>query len=116
MSVVEEFQIELDPYAEDFEWEQAVEEVEDIFANSPHEYFRISGRNMGWTHRSGFLITKSDLIIESLRINGDYRLVFTFTDVLTATTVKVVRYSHDEPMGAYFEIEKATDEEVEEYL
>lgn len=116
MSVVNEFQIELDPYAEQFEWESAVEDVENIFADSPHDYFRIDGKNMGWTHRSGFTIAKSDSIIEALSINGDYRLVFTFTDVLTATTVKAARYSHDEPMGAYFEIVKATDAEVEDFL
>lgn len=117
MSVVNEFQIELDPYAEDeFAWEDAVEGVEDIFANSPHDYFRISGRDMGWTRRSGFTVVKSEDILKALSINGDYRLVFTFTDVLTATTVKVARYSHDEPMGAYFEIEKATDAEVEDFL
>ena len=116
MTVVNEFQIELDPYDEQEDWESAVEDVENIFADSPHDYFRIDGRNMGWTHATGFIVVKSDLIIEALRINGDYRLVFTFTDVLTATTVKVARYSHDEPMGAYFEIEKATDAEVEDFL
>ena len=116
MSVVNEFQIELDPYSESDEWEMAVEDVENIFADSPYSHFRIDGKNMGWTHRTGFCVVESKNIIEALRINGDYRLVFTFSDVLTATTVKVVRYSHDEPMGAYFEISKATDEEVEEYL
>jgi hypothetical protein len=117
MSVVEEFTIELDPHAEDeFAWEDAVEGLEDIFADSPHNYFRIDGKNMGWTRRSGYTIAKSEDILKALSIDGDYRLVFTFSDVLTATTVKVARYSHDEPMGAFFEIAKATDEEVEEYL
>ena len=115
MTVVNEFQIELDPYDEQEDWESAVEDVESIFADSPHDYFRIDGRNMGWTHATGFIVVRSDLIIEALRINGDYRLVFTFSDVLTATTVKVARYSHDEPTGAFFEIKGATESEVEDF-
>lgn len=70
---------------------------------------RIDGEAMGWTRASGYLVTDSDNLLAALKINGDYRLDFT----LDGETLRVVRYSHDEPTGASFTI-TATDEEEED--
>lgn len=78
------------------------------------EYFHVSGRDMLWTRVSGFIVADRLNVIEALTINGDFRLVFTFTP--DAKTFTVVRYSHDEPTGASFTVREATDQERNDWL
>jgi hypothetical protein len=70
---------------------------------------RITGRNMGWQHRSGEAIVSFDKVLNTLTINGDFNLRFKHEGtVLTAT-----RSSHDEPTGAGFSFTLIKDEEEE---
>lgn len=69
---------------------------------------RIDGSRMGWTGSSGYFITHDiDTIPAILKINGDYRLVFT----LDGETLRVIRYSHDEPTGASFTVRATPGDE-----
>jgi len=60
----------------------------------------IRGDNMGWTRASGNTepIDGLEETFDALTLNGDYRLVFT----LLNDSLRVTRYSHDEPTGASF--------------
>jgi len=73
---------------------------------------QINGRSMGWTRASGYAIANADWkdIYKKLQINGDWTLRFT----LEGRSLKVTRYSHDEPTGASFEIVPADGEEDSE--
>ena len=110
-----EFRIELDPYGEDWRWEDNHDELQSFFCNQDFEYFRINGRAMGWTRADGFVVVKGAQVIEALSLNGDYRLEFIFESSELAMPVRAVRYSHDEPMGAYFDIVQATEADIENY-
>ena len=114
-ATIEEFTIELDPYAEDWRWEDNYDELQSFFCNQDFEYFRINGRNMGWTHSEGFIVVRGEQVIEALKLNGDFRLEFIFTSSELAMPVKVARFSHDEPTGAFFDIVQATEEDIENY-
>lgn len=116
MTVLEkEFKIELDPYCEDWMWEDNYDELQSFFCNQDFDYFRINGRNMGWTHADGFIIVRGEQVLDALKLNGDYRLEFIFQSSELAMPVKVARFSHDEPMGAFFDIVQATEEDIENY-
>lgn len=114
-AILEEFRIELDPYAEDWEWEDNYDELQSFFCNQDFDYFRINGRNMGWTHAEGFTVVRGENVIDALKINGDYRLEFIFQGTEKAMPVGVARFSHDEPVGAFFDIVQATEEDIENY-
>lgn len=80
-------------YAEMLEaWKRA------ISFNEGKQVVRIDGRAMTWLRRDGYAVVEADKVLDALQINGDFRLVFT----LEGTDLKCVRYSHDEPVGAYF--------------
>jgi hypothetical protein len=70
----------------------------------------IRGVAMGWQRRSGYALIResSDKIasetLDKLTLNGD----FTLELKLTGRACHVVRYSHDEPTGASFELEAFT--------
>lgn len=66
----------------------------------------IHGAGMGWTRaKKSFAISAGgETIIDALTITREYRLVFMFDD---ADNLTVMRYSHDEPTGATFEITPA---------
>ena len=90
----------------DFCWSIAKEDIDlmmvDWFnkvTNHNNNYMvKFSGKNMGWTRTSGYAYASVDDGLQPLYINGDFRLVVTKdSDNLT-----VVRYSHDEPVGASF--------------
>lgn len=114
-TTIQEFQIELDPYAEQWEWEDNYDELQSFFCNRDFDYFRINGSDMGWTRADGFTIVRGEKVIDALKLNGDYRLVFIFQGTEMAMPVRVVRYSHDEPMGASFDIVEASAEDIETY-
>ena len=66
------------------------------------DYVKISGTGMGWTRATGYAVVETDWdkVYKALTINGEYRLEF----VVEGKDFTVVRYSHDEPMGARFTI------------
>ena len=65
----------------------------------------VEGSNIGWTHSTGSGTVESHMAWGMLSINGDYRLVAEVSDHAMA----VIRYSHDEPMGALFSFARACD-------
>lgn len=88
----------------------AIQEYLDAI-NNP-QYLRIDGQAMGWRRLSGHKIIRANWeeLFNALALDrADYRLQFTYEDDI----FKVIRYSHDEPMGARF-IVSATDEEDSE--
>ena len=70
----------------------------------------IQGRAMGWRRLSGYALIREsgDKIagktLDKLMLNGD----FTLELKLTGRACHVVRYSHDEPTGASFELQPFT--------
>lgn len=90
----------------DFCWSAAKEDIDLLLVdwfnkvtNNNNNYMvKFSGKNMGWTRASGYVYASVDDGLQPLYINGDFRLVLTRKgDDLT-----VIRYSHDEPVGASF--------------
>jgi hypothetical protein len=67
---------------------------------------RIHSPNMGWERLEAWKTTDVTNLIESLRLNGDYRIIFTLND----TDLLATRYSHDEPTGASFVFNLVTEE------
>jgi hypothetical protein len=61
----------------------------------------IEGTGMGWLRQSGTAVCTAQNIVNTLSLNGEWKLAFTIgvNDFFTAT-----RYSHDEPTGASFVI------------
>lgn len=112
MATVQTFKVELDSYGDEFEYADAKDEVQLVLDSSDSAYFHIAGRNMNWTHASGFTVVTHNQVIDSLIINGDFRIEFTLTE--GSDTFSAVRYSHDEN-GAGFEIRPATEDEIENY-
>ena len=55
-------------------------------------------KNMNWDRVSGYTYAEIDDGLQPLYINGDFRLVVT----RDGDNLTVVRYSHDEPVGASF--------------
>lgn len=64
---------------------------------------RIEGRRMGWRNLSGYVDIRSNWqdLLNALRIDGEFtiKLEIDGDGIFTAR-----RYSHDEPVGAYFSI------------
>jgi hypothetical protein len=104
----EKYTIELDTYAEEWEYTDAREEMEVAF-EKVGDYLYIEGTGMGWTRASGYIVVSSDKAVDALGLNGEYRIVLNVGETLSA-----VRYSHDEPTGASFTFRSATDAEVED--
>ena len=69
------------------------------------EIIRLEGSRMTWQNVSGYMDIEANKIIEALNINGEFRLVFTLS--ADCLTLRARRSSHDEPMGAYFEVKKS---------
>jgi hypothetical protein len=65
----------------------------------------IATNKMNWDGRAGITKVPAEDIIETLKINAEWRLVFKFE----GDSLKVVRYSHDEPTGATFYITALVD-------
>ena len=76
--------------------------------NKATDTVRIEGKNMGWTHASGWLVTEVKNLLDALSLRGDYTLTFVLEP---DKPLSVTRYSHDEPMGASFEVTFVPDEE-----
>lgn len=69
------------------------------------EIIRLEGSRMTWRNVAGYIDIEAGKLIDTLAINGDFRLVFTLSS--NQKTLKARRSSHDEPTGAYFEISKS---------
>lgn len=94
----------VDTDMEELEWADAKDELVLAFEDLGDELL-VEASNMGWTRDSGAGVTESHKAWGLLRINGDFRLVAEVDeDVIT-----VVRYSHDEPVGATFKFTKAKE-------
>jgi hypothetical protein len=65
----------------------------------------ITGKAMGWTRATGKTTVEatSEAILKALTLNGDYCLEVSIPEFDLAFSA--IRYSHDEPTGATFEIE-----------
>jgi hypothetical protein len=83
-----------------------LENWRDLNSHKASDNLRIDGEQIGWERRSGYKEVEvetdlADAIVDALRINGDWTLVF---KVSHDGTLSVVRYTHDEPTGAGFSI------------
>jgi hypothetical protein len=82
--------------------------------NTSTDTIRIDGEKMGWQRLDGYAIVEvigrpntpamenlTDILLETLRLNGDWTLVFKLSH---EGRLSAVRYSHDEPTGAGFSV------------
>ena len=67
---------------------------------------------MLWDRRSGYAVCKVGTLVETLGLNGEYRLDFEYDEATGNLTC--TRYSHDEPMGALFKVGYLRDIEESE--
>lgn len=56
---------------------------------------KVSSSRMTWQGCSGWAYTTPERLVDTLTLNGDFRLVFEFD----GHDLTAIRYSHDEPMG-----------------
>lgn len=61
----------------------------------------VKGSRMGWTRASGTTTTDVEGLLATLTFDSEWRLIFTLDD---KHNLSVVRYSHDEPTGASFDV------------
>jgi hypothetical protein len=73
---------------------------------------KILGSGMTWRGLSGYKITTPKNLVNDLMLDADFTLYFYAN--ADYTTLKVVRSSHDE-LGAGFEFEQATQDELDDY-
>jgi hypothetical protein len=78
------------------EWQKLNDITED-------DLIRINGTGIGWQGRSGYKDTDILELDGALAINGDFRITWTLDIPNKKLTAR--RSSHDEPMGANFEID-----------
>lgn len=95
-------------------WTDAVSDVQDNLINAwlvKHDrhdldtLVTVEGHRMGWQRRSGSVTTEASNLLDVLAFGHDYALHFT----LDGNRLLVLRYSHDEPTGASFEVTLATE-------
>lgn len=87
-----------------------VETLDKWIAELELSHIEVQGRGMGWTRANGSVIidANAEELIESLQLNGDFRLEFELPHECFDHDFKVMRYSHDEPTGATFLIDGLT--------
>ena len=73
---------------------------------------KIVGTRMTWRGVGGYKITTPKDLVESL--TGDYDFTLRFYASTDYKTLKVVRSTHDE-LGASFEFEQVSEQELDEY-
>ncbi len=82
------------------------------------DYIVVRGSNVGWMRVSGEATLELDYddvlddLVKWFGLNGDFRLTFKLAD----GEFTVRRGSHDEPMGAYFDLRLVKAERVEEVI
>lgn len=99
-----------------FCWDDALDEANNLIRtwlerNNTNETsnVHIQGRNMTWLRSDGWIVVQPERVIEAIKLNADFRIVFT----LNGTDLSAVRYSHDEPTGASFTLSPTTEEVYE---
>lgn len=95
-------------YGDCYEWQKddvqyVIGEWQKLNDITEDDTIRINGTGIGWQGRSGYKDTDILELDGALAINGDFNITWTL-DIPTKT-LKARRGSHDEPMGAYFEME-----------
>ncbi len=58
---------------------------------------KVEVSSIGWQRRSGYTFTTLEGLVETLQIDGDFRIQFEYDDEEQSLTA--IRYSHDEPTG-----------------
>lgn len=76
-------------------WDRACD-----IAGDPYRLLVVVGKNVTWEQLSGYDVIERRHLVDYFRIRGDYRIVFT----VEGTSLHVMRYSHDEPTGASFDV------------
>lgn len=98
-----------------FCWEIAKEDMDIMLADwfesitnndIPNAMVKFSSKNIGWSKATGYTYAKIDDGLQPLYLNGEFRLVAT----RNGNDLTVVRYSHDEPTGASFNLTIETQE------
>ena len=100
-------------------WDMALEDINDYCLTNWQEangfdedtVIRIDGWRMGWLLRSGYADVKIKKMIETLTFDSEWILKFVFSE--DYKSLEVVRYSHDEPMGAMFKVSKSDSDTCE---
>lgn len=95
-------------YGDCYEWQKedvfmVIGEWQKLNDISEDDVIRINGTKIGWQGRSGYKDTDILELDGALALDGDFTITWTL-DIPTKT-LKARRASHDEPMGAYFEME-----------
>lgn len=92
-------QNDYDSFYDDFR--EAFYEAIDSNYNSKNYY--VEGSNMTWLNKKGHrIVNENENLLDIFSINGDFHL-----DVIKGddnSPIHVIRYSHDEPTGAFFKI------------
>ncbi len=70
------------------------------------DFVRIDGKRLTWQGLDGYKVTEFDDVLNSLKINGDYRVTLS----LTGSELTATRSSHDE-YGASFTFSFVPEEE-----
>lgn len=94
----------VDTDMEELEWADAKDEIVLAFETLGDE-LQVELSNVGWTKAYWRGVVESHEAWKLLSINGDYRLVAEVDE----DSIMVVRYSHDEPMGATHKFTKAKE-------
>ena len=83
-----------------------------LIANNNPARVTIAGKHIGWQRLHGYATVNADHrdIFNALTFNGDWKLAVE----VTGEKFIIVRYSHDEPMGASFWLVPALNEEDSE--
>lgn len=70
---------------------------------------KVSSSRMTWQGCSGWAYTTPERLVDTLTLNGDFRLEFEFD----GNDLTAVRYSHDEPVGTGKFVIELSDENDE---
>ena len=97
-------QVEFDTDMDELDYVDAKDEIVLAF-ESLGDTLTVEGEDVGWDRHKVKGTVESHMAWGMLSINGDYRLVAEVSDHAMA----VIRYSHDEPMGALFSFARACD-------
>lgn len=102
-------------------WDLAVEDLESLWerfkAAVPTEtgYYTISGKDMGWLHRSGQRIVEEDWqnVYELISVNSEWTQYWMFDPI--AKTLVATQSHHDAPTGESYTFAPSTEIEVAQY-
>jgi len=68
---------------------------------------KVASSRMTWQGIMGWAYTTPERLVDTLTLNGDFRLVFEFD----GNDLTAIRYSHDEPMGTGKFVIELSDEQ-----